>query len=191
MTTGGLVPNTFFNGKSDINLLSSSKNKLEPHGAGSVSFKINVKVDPGEYYNVAFSQSVANNSWFSDSSITGSDPDPDHNGNPTDNKDTGTLVSIPDIHLRIPEGFSPNGDHVNDEFVIDGLQDYPSNSLIVFNRWGSVVFEKENYDSKWNGFSTNKLTLGSQPLPSGTYFYVLKLGGIKTTDIKGYIFINP
>jgi gliding motility-associated-like protein len=93
------------------------------------------------------------------------------------------------IDLIIPEGFSPNGDGVNDSFTILGLEDYPNNKLTVFNRWGHKVFEATNYQNDWAGYSQSALTLGSGLLPKGTYFYVLDLGtGDKPR--KGYVFLN-
>lgn len=67
--------------------------------------------------------------------------------------------------LRIPEGFSPNGDGINDIFVIRGLEAFPNSTLHIFNRWGSVVFETTRYNNDWDGDN----------LPAGTYFYILKL----------------
>ncbi|MCB0781729.1 MAG: gliding motility-associated C-terminal domain-containing protein, partial [Flavobacteriales bacterium] len=44
--------------------------------------------------------------------------------------------------LFIPEGFSPNGDGVNDLFEITGISIYPDNTFQVFDRWGRPVFEE-------------------------------------------------
>lgn len=67
--------------------------------------------------------------------------------------------------LRIPEGFSPNGDGVNDLFIIQGLEAFPESGLQIFNRWGGVVFETSRYNNDWDGDN----------LPVGTYFYILQL----------------
>ena len=93
------------------------------------------------------------------------------------------------IEVLVPEGFSPNGDGVNDFFEILGLEDYPENKLSVFNRWGHKVFEVEGYLNDWGGWSDAPLTLGDGILPKGTYFYVLDLGD--GSDLrKGYFFLN-
>lgn len=63
----------------------------------------------------------------------------------------------------VPNVFSPNGDGKNDFFKIPFLYGYPGNSVAVFNRWGTKVFEGENYNNDWDG----------DDLPSGTYFYVV------------------
>lgn len=65
-------------------------------------------------------------------------------------------------------GFTPNGDGVNDLWEIPCL-DLFTNRVQVFNRWGQMVFEAENYDGTWDG--TN---LG-QPVPDATYYYVISV----------------
>ncbi len=71
--------------------------------------------------------------------------------------------------IQVPEGFSPNGDNVNDFLVIKGLDITKLYSLTVFNRWGNVVYEKIPYDNLWDGNDKNQ-----KPLPDDTYFYMLK-----------------
>lgn len=65
-------------------------------------------------------------------------------------------------------GFTPNGDAVNDFWEIPCL-DLFTNRVQVFNRWGQIVFEAENYDGTWDG--TN---LG-QDVPDATYYYVISV----------------
>ena len=67
-------------------------------------------------------------------------------------------------------GFSPNGDNVNETFTIEGIEDFPNNNVQVFNRWGNMVFEQNGYKGQWNGTWNNK------DLPNGTYFYLLNDG---------------
>jgi gliding motility-associated-like protein len=93
------------------------------------------------------------------------------------------------IGLIIPEAFSPNGDGVNDNLVILGLDDYPNNSLSIFNRYGHKVFEANNYQNDWDGTSESGLTIGSGVLPKGTYFYILDLGNGEKI-IKGFFYLN-
>ena len=71
----------------------------------------------------------------------------------------------------INNGFSPNGDGENDTFFINGLELYPDNHLLVFNRWGNVVFETDSYTNDWGG-----VNLEGKALPDGTYYYILDLG---------------
>lgn len=77
--------------------------------------------------------------------------------------------------LVIPNAFTPNGDGWNDQFVIQGLDDYPDNSFRVFNRWGSVVFEATPYNNDWDGTTNNSaLRIAGKMAVDGTYFYIFK-----------------
>lgn len=76
----------------------------------------------------------------------------------------------------ISEGFSPNGDGLNEVFYVEGIENYPDNRLVVFNRWGDEVFRKANYSNDWHGLGP-----GGKPLPDGDYFYVLELGPMLPT----------
>jgi len=107
------------------------------------------------------------------------DADCDGDGNPnyTDEGDNC------DITTFVPQGFSPNGDGVNDFFVIADISEFPKASLQVYNRWGGLVFESSKYDNRWNG------TYKGEDVPQGTYFYLLDLGIGKAAQ-KGYIYIN-
>ncbi len=82
-------------------------------------------------------------------------------------------VSVEDIIIA-PEVFTPNDDGYNDRYIIDGLERYPANDFIVFNRWGNKVYERTNYANDWDGKSNSKYKLGGQPLPVGVYYYILK-----------------
>ncbi len=62
--------------------------------------------------------------------------------------------------------FTPNGDTNNDLFYIGNLEKYPENKLEIYNRYGQLIFAKNNYGNDWNG------TYLGQEVPSGTYFYI-------------------
>lgn len=84
--------------------------------------------------------------------------------------------------LHIYSGFTPNGDNHNDTWVIDGINEFPSNHVFLFNRWGDKVWEKNNYnnaDVVWDG--TN---MKNERLPDGTYFYIVSIDGKK---YKGWV----
>ena len=68
---------------------------------------------------------------------------------------------------------TPNSDGINDFFEINDIDSYPENELIVFNKWGSVVFRQKNYANTWNGvnMSNNRFESGRK-LPPSTYFYI-------------------
>ncbi len=101
--------------------------------------------------------------------------------------------STPDTNVvldfNLPEGFSPNNDGTNDLFVIRGIDRFPANTFVIFNRWGEKIFEASPYKNEWNGKSTTGIRIGGDDLPVGTYFYLLDLGdGSKI--YKGTIYLN-
>jgi gliding motility-associated-like protein len=88
--------------------------------------------------------------------------------------------------LQLPTAYSPNGDTKNDAYVIHGLELYPNNKFVVFNRWGNEVYSKDNYanhgpeNADWHGQNKD-----GEDLPDGTYFVILvindsNLGGNNT-----------
>ncbi|NVO03219.1 MAG: gliding motility-associated C-terminal domain-containing protein [Bacteroidetes bacterium] len=76
--------------------------------------------------------------------------------------------------------FSPNGDGINDKWVIKNMEIYPENELVILNRWGNEVFSVKDYQNDWDGSNLNE----------GTYFYEMK---VKMCDssvkFTGYITI--
>ncbi|HNU34026.1 MAG TPA: gliding motility-associated C-terminal domain-containing protein [Bacteroidia bacterium] len=88
--------------------------------------------------------------------------------------------------LFVPTGFSPDGNAMNDTYVIDGLSKYPGNKIYVYNRWGNLVYKKKDYDNTWDGTSNvSGIYLGKQ-LPNGTYFFILDLNN-GSKPMQGYI----
>ena len=94
-----------------------------------------------------------------------------------------------DDELNIPAGFSPNGDGVNDLYIIRGISNYPNNVLTIFNRWGNKCFEAAPYQNDWKGDNQFGITIGGDELPIGTYFYIFDLGN-GSEALTGYIYIS-
>ena len=86
--------------------------------------------------------------------------------------------------LSVYNGFSPNGDGVNDVFVVEGLHNYPNNKLEIYNRWGNRVYHSYNYQNDWNGISKNQ----GKRLPAGVYFYMLTIEE-NSRNLKGWVYI--
>jgi gliding motility-associated-like protein/uncharacterized repeat protein (TIGR01451 family) len=84
--------------------------------------------------------------------------------------------------VKVFNGFSPNGDNVNDNFVIEGIENYPNNTLVIYNRWGNNVLTVKGYKNDWQGEwqGTN--------VPDGTYFYIFDDGAGKI--YKGFVQIQ-
>ena len=94
--------------------------------------------------------------------------------------------------LIIPDGFSPNNDGINDEFVIPNLPFlYPYFRLQIFNRYGSLVYVGRINSQNWNGTNTEgNLNLGNGVLPTGVYFYVLEFNDGTRKPVQGRLYLN-
>ena len=95
----------------------------------------------------------------------------------------------------IPEGFSPNGDGTNDRLVIPALSKFPNFRIEIFNRWGNKVYDYSNKGRTspdwWDGYSTGRLTLNkSEPVPTGTYFYIIYFNDGSKKPVQGWIYLN-
>jgi len=99
------------------------------------------------------------------------------------------------VSFLVPNAFSPNGDGINDKFVITGIGDKEESKLEVFNRWGTMVYRSsgKNYDNSWDGKSTESTMVSiGDDLPDGTYYYVFSVkvnveGEIISKEYSGYI----
>lgn len=80
--------------------------------------------------------------------------------------------------LKIPEIITPNGDGFNDVLVIDSLENFPDNELLIFTRGETEVYRSYNYQNNWDGSWLQT----SEPLAPGTYYYVLILNRGKADE---------
>ena len=100
-------------------------------------------------------------------------------------------INIPNSIFFIPEGFSPNGDGINDYFNITGIERYPNSELTIFNRWGDEVWisadggYKNTMDSGFTGLNKK-----NNALPDATYYYVLKFNEEGMKNRSGFVQIN-
>jgi len=83
------------------------------------------------------------------------------------------LIQQCPTEIYIPNAFSPNGDGINDEFQVLG-HDIISMKMMVYDRWGNLVFKGNHQDSYWNGKLNNK------EASSGTYIWILHLEGYRS-----------
>lgn len=100
-------------------------------------------------------------------------------------------VLTQDITIQVNEDYkalnesnivTPNGDGVNDNFVIENADMYPNNIVKIYDRAGRMLFSKSNYTNEWNG------TLEGSPLAEGTYYHIVDFGAGKP-KLKGFITI--
>jgi gliding motility-associated-like protein/uncharacterized repeat protein (TIGR01451 family) len=99
--------------------------------------------------------------------------------NPIDSDTTNNHgeASVSPVCLVVYNEFTPNNDGANDVFKIDCIENYPNNSLNVYNRYGALVYKQNHYNNDWDGIAnvSGAINKGDK-LPAGTYYYVLDIG---------------
>jgi gliding motility-associated-like protein len=85
--------------------------------------------------------------------------------------------------VQVPSGFSPNGDNINDTFIIPALDQFTKVQLQVYNKYGHEVYVSSLYKNDWDGTSS----FNGLELPDDTYFYILNTDGELR---QGYVYIN-
>lgn len=81
--------------------------------------------------------------------------------------------------LIIPRFITPNHDGFNDEFLIQGIEEYPEATIQIFDKFGKILFDFKNNSKYWNGFYNGK------QLPSSDYWYIIQLSK-DLPPIKGH-----
>ncbi|WP_300564871.1 gliding motility-associated C-terminal domain-containing protein, partial [Flavobacterium sp.] len=89
------------------------------------------------------------------------------------------VIEVESLICEIPKGLSPNDDGDNDSFDLSG---FDIKELKIFNRYGTEVYAHKNYKNEWHGQCYN-----GNILPSGTYYYVLKLTNGETKT--GWVYL--
>ncbi len=92
----------------------------------------------------------------------------------TDAKGCNDTMTVPVAEgpcniIVIYDVITPNGDGANDNWIIKGIEEYPNNTVQIFDKWGDVVYEKQGYKNDWYGQGIKN------ELPDGTYYYLVKL----------------
>ena len=81
---------------------------------------------------------------------------------------------------------TPDGNALNDAWIIGNIELYKDNKVTIVDRWGSVVYSETGYDNEvkaWHGRNTQGTVV-----PSGTYFYTISVrSGNETTESRGFI----
>lgn len=83
----------------------------------------------------------------------------------------------------VPNIITPNGDGKNEYLKLENIEQYPNNTMQIFNRWGKEVFSAGPYNNTSNRFE-------GKDLPDGVYFYILNLGDGQTEGKSGTVTIN-
>ncbi|MDP5044604.1 MAG: gliding motility-associated C-terminal domain-containing protein, partial [Leeuwenhoekiella sp.] len=141
---------------------------LDANATATLTVTVTV-LDTGNYLNIA--RIVTSNPV---------DANPDNN--------SAELEIDPDC-LMVFNEFSPNGDGMNDVFTVRCIENYPNNTVQVFNRNGQLVFDASGYSNTWNGDSNVSSSIQkSSGLPAGTYYYVLEIND-GSRSLTGWVYI--
>jgi gliding motility-associated-like protein len=88
----------------------------------------------------------------------------------TESKAINSIVSEDVVKIKATNIMSPNGDGINDKWVIDNIDRYPNNEVKVFDKSGRFIYGKKGYDNSWEG------TSNGVPLAEGSYYYIVDFG---------------
>lgn len=89
---------------------------------------------------------------------------------------------IEDYKVNSANIMTPNGDGINDKFIIKNIDSYPNNELKIFDRSGRLIYTKRGYQNEWDG------RINGKALEEGTYYFMLDFGpGLP--KVKGFITI--
>jgi len=192
----------------DVTLIGSDKDNdgLDDAYEGTVQIDVDVNDEINDPYNDLPNADGDNESDYRDTDddddgIDTIDEDTNSDGNYANDDSDGD--GIPDYldrptpdEIEIFNVITPNGDGIHDVLTITGLEDYPENTLRIYNRWGVLVYTTNAYNTEGNvfdGTSLGRTTVQvDNKLPVGTYFYILdyKDENEKTNSLSGYLYIN-
>jgi gliding motility-associated-like protein len=152
---------------------------------GSISFEIGGGIPPYDYSwsNDATSQTLAN--------LTGDDYSvtvTDANGCQLVNN-FSVEFQFEDCNIEPPGGLTPYGEF-DQTWIIRGLDQYENNSVKIFNRYGTMVYQANPYQNDWTGEPNLNRSLAESDgkLASGTYYYILLLEP-GSEPLSGYIYL--
>ena len=103
-----------------------------------------------------------------------------------DNDGQGDVCDL--IEVNVSQAITPNGDGINDTWIIYNIENHPNNIVKIYNRWGNEIFSKKGYQNDWDGTYKGN---SSKVLPgSSSYYYFIDLDGDGSVEQKGLIYIS-
>ena len=108
-----------------------------------------------------------------------------------DNDGLGDVCDL--IEINASQAFTPNGDGINDTWMIYNIENHPNNIVRVYNRWGNEVFSARSYQNDWDGrYVKSNGSVGSDSLlpEASSYYYQIDLDGNGTVDYDGWLYIT-
>ena len=184
---GNLKANSSFNGSTNTELLLPTS-RLVAGEEAKLELLINVKLllTSGVFQNTATAEAISSLTGFkvTDVSTNGLRPDPNSTADVSPSETTP--IKLDALPAYVPAGFSPNGDGMNDKFVVQNANGKHV-SLEMYNRWGNRVYKSDDYKNDWGGEVTEGFFLG-RDIPDGTYYYIIIID--KKDKYAGFITVN-
>lgn len=198
-------------GIADIVFIGSDKDNdgLDDGYEGNIAIDVDVNDEIDDPINDLPNTDSDNESDYRDTDddddgIETIDEDTDGDGNyANDDVDGNGIPNYLDPDLVVAEDevevfnvITPNGDGIHDVLSIRGLENFPNNTIQIFNRWGVLVYVTRAYNTQGNvfdGTSEGRATVDKEnKLPVGTYFYILEYENAvgDMVSLNGYIYIN-
>jgi gliding motility-associated-like protein len=140
----------------------------------------------GIFQNTATAEALSHITGYkvTDVSTNGLKPDPNLASDVSPAEVTSIKLDL--LPTYVPPGFSPNGDGINDKFVVQNA-DGKLVSLEMYNRWGNRVYRSKDYRNDWGGEVTEGFFLGKD-IPDGTYYYIIIIDN--KDRYAGFITVN-
>ena len=92
--------------------------------------------------------------------------------------------------INFPDGFSPNGDGVNDTYDIDNLDILvPDFEMEIYNRYGALIYRGNASTPRFNGKS-NQSGASDSDLPVGVYFYIFNYNDGVNKPVQGRLYLS-
>ena len=207
--------NANYDGDSVKTMLVANQSSLAAGKSDTLTFKVKVinnDLEAQTYLNTVIGTALSDTILVSDKSNSGALADKNNDGNPgNDNEPTGiTLVPASQdtsaVSVIVYDGLTPNGDGQNDVLVIKDkenkitLSEDDNISVYIYNRWGHLVFESENYfkdypqgtdvnsPNGWDGTSKTGVRVEEDKyVPDGTYYYVISSTNTRLFGGKPYV----
>ncbi|MCX7547293.1 gliding motility-associated C-terminal domain-containing protein, partial [Xanthomarina sp. F1114] len=135
-----------------------------------------LNVELGDY---VFSYTVASNGCLSTTEVT------------INVNDDCIVLDCGSEAVVISKAVTPNGDQWNEYFEVTGVEACGFvMDLKIFNRWGAMIYESNNYQNNWNGATSKGSVGGADKVPNGTYYYILNLKNSGLQPFTGYIYLG-
>ncbi len=197
------------NGVPDVTFIGSDKDNdgLDDAYEGDVQIDIDVNDEIDDPYTDLPNTDGDNESDYRDTDddddgIASRNEDMNGDGNYANDDSDGDGIpeylepNLTGDEIEVFNVITPNGDGIHDVLTIRGIENYPENTIRIYNRWGVLVYTTSAYNTQGNffdGTSEGRVTIDqNNKLPVGTYFYILdyqdNTGNSKS--LSGYIYIN-